>query len=219
MREVVTFITVTNRPEFADILTDQYLDQDYPEKRWIVVDATSESGVLKDRADVYIRVCPTATVGSMRNIGLGATDHQGWVFWLDDDDWRSPDLVSSLVRESDGCDVVGLGSTFWVDTSGELRVRTSENWPVFASAIYRNSPTIPLFRGVPTSKTDSWWLLRMRDCGRKWKVLKDHPERYAVVCHGRNVHNPTIPSGRLLKPTPEVARILDHANRIGEAGE
>lgn len=188
----VSYVCVTNRPRFSAAVRAQYDAQEWPDRELVVVDG-SEGGVDID-ADTTISA-RGVNVGAMRNVGIEAATGDA-VFWLDDDDWRHPRIVSVLAGEMEktGAPMVGMVSTFWIDLSGGMNRRGRRPWPIFAASLYRNSPPMPKFRTEPPYKTDSFWLLQAfkHYGGRERVSLVDWSRLYVIVTHGENVHNPSL---------------------------
>ena len=199
----LSMVCITNRPCFSEAVWTQFQGQTYPNKELVVIDSSDGGGVLQDRADVYVRAEPGTWVGPMRNLGVKAA-RGDWIMWFDDDDWRHPDLAANLMDlalKSSSC-IAGLNSYYWIDVDGKMSRRCCGNWPVFGAAVYRHFHDFPLFREKPMWKTDSYWIPRMRERGQM--VLMNHPEWYAYVFHGSNVHNRDFMDHIVGKETDEV---------------
>ena len=185
-------ICVTNRPHFAELVAIQYEAQTYPNKELVVIDSSVGGRILRHRADVYVREEPGAEIGRVRNVGLEVA-RGDWFMWLDDDDWRNPNMTSMLMRAADdmGEGMAGMRSFYWIDVDGRMEMRACANWPVFGAAGYRNDRPMNGFRTNTQRKckTDSLWLLRIREHFGGFGVLVDRPEWYVWVNHGSNIFN------------------------------
>jgi len=185
-------ICVTNRPHFAELVAIQYEAQTYPNKELVVIDSSERGRILQDVADVYVREAPGSEIGHVRNVGLEAA-RGDWIMWFDDDDWRHPSMTSMLMRAADnmGEGMAGMRSFYWLDVDGRMEKRACANWPVFGAAVYRNDRPMWPFRTETERKckTDSFWLIRMREHFGGFGVLVDCPEWYVWVNHGTNVFN------------------------------
>jgi len=184
----LSMVCVTNRPEFADAVWTQFNGQTWPNKELVVIDSSEDGLILKDRADVHVRMDPDTWVGPLRNAGLKAA-RGSWLMWFDDDDWRHPDLSTILMDvaiRSSAC-IAGLRSYCWINLDGKMGRRDCGKWPVFGASVYRNFWDTPPFRDKPRCKTDSYWLPRMQERGVM--SLVSQPELFVYVHHGSNVHN------------------------------
>ena len=192
MQPLVSMICVTNRPHFAELVAIQYETQTYTNKELVVIDSSECGRILQDVADVYVREAPGAEIGHVRNVGLEAA-RGDWIMWFDDDDWRNPNLTSLLMQSAEemGEGMAGLRSFYWIDVDGRMERRVCNNWPVFGAAVYRNDRPMWPFRTktLKKCKTDSLWLLRIKEKFDGFGVMLDKAEDYVWVNHGSNVFN------------------------------
>ena len=192
MQPLVSMICVTNRPHFAELVSTQYESQTYPNKELVVIDSSEGGRILRHMADVYVREKPGSTVGHVRNVGLTAA-RGDWFMWFDDDDWRHPSLTSNLMVAADeaGAAMAAMRAFYWIDVDGRMERRVCNNWPVFGAAVYRNDRPMWPFRAktLKKCKTDSLWLLRVKEKFDGFGVMLDRAEDYVWVNHGSNVFN------------------------------
>jgi len=191
VRPRLTMVCVTNRPHFAEVVAAQFDAQTWPNKELVIIDSSEDGGILKDTASTYVRAEPGSPVGAVRNIGLEHAGN-GWLMWFDDDDWRHPELAERLLAYAESCDapMAGLRSFFWITLDGRMQRMSCPRWPVFAAAVYQCNGGFPPFRTKPPFKTDSYWLLRVREMyGGEFGLLLNDPAMFVWVCHGSNVFN------------------------------
>jgi len=109
----ISYLTPTrNRPEFMEWLAYVYNAQTWPDKELVVVDDSDDyneshdilAGLVSENELKWIGVHPDNKdrpwcIGRMRNDLLrNATGD--WITWLDDDDWRAPQLAEHMMSHA-----------------------------------------------------------------------------------------------------------------------
>lgn len=115
---VSVIVPVYNVQDYVEICLRSILRQAYPNLEIIVVNdgSTDSSGEICDKlaaTDSRLKVMhkPNGGLSSARNHGLDHVAHDGFVAFVDGDDWISENLISEVVHAAirDDCDCVAFG--------------------------------------------------------------------------------------------------------------
>lgn len=184
----ISYLCVTqDRPEFMPWLLWNFRRQAHSDKELIIVDA-SERPFATRRKGVRVIAAPGAGHTAMRNIALGEAKGEA-ITWLDDDDWRHPDSVATLLPLLDeGTPVVGGRVLWFVDLfTGECRRHVERKNLLFLEILVN----IEVARSVTFDEaiehgSDLIW---RNELVARYPFAFNYGNPTLLMCHDRNMGN------------------------------
>ena len=186
-----------SRIEWAKHSVANFLAQDYPEKRLVIVNHHPHLTIIdddhkkpKEDLGVYefkVKKTETMTLGDLRNISLDLVAHDAlWTTW-DDDDWRSPKYLSWL---QDTLQKTAGASSVTFTTRIEYNITNGFIWKMMRKSGY---PLVlaPFDRRVRYQKKDTMedtsLLDDIRNTGQIVHIIENNdPKMYIRVVHDGN---------------------------------
>jgi len=186
-----------SRMEWAKRSVINFLAQDYPDKRLVIVNHHPHLTVIdnemkksKEDLGVYefkVRKTETITLGDLRNISMDLVSHDAlWTTW-DDDDWRSPKYLSWLQGT---LQKTGASSVTFT-TRIEYNITNGFIWKMMRKSGY---PLVlaPFDRRIRYQKKDTMEDVNLLDdirnnTGRTVHIIENNdPRMYIRVVHDGN---------------------------------
>lgn len=193
MAKTIYCLMVTSRLEWARIAVRNFLDQDYPYKKLIIINHNLKANVLFGKVSPvnpniqeYMVSKKGKTLGDLRNISLRYVPTGSFFYTWDDDDERHSTMLSTLMNAAI------LNNATYVLTKNRL------NYNCVTNALWRSKDVRgmkPLF-GYKSGTTDDFKYLRkdtLEDLPvndltkKKGTILLDNdPKLYVRFTHGNN---------------------------------
>lgn len=178
------------REHFAKRAIDNFYEQDYPNKRLVIINHSPDYRVLQsDKSDMiyefHVPKTPPTTLGDLRNIALAMVPPDAiWTTW-DDDDYRAPDYLSIMLNalNKTNADVLAFKhrTEYNINNGFVWNIHLETGFPL----LFAKQDMRVLYKRQDTME-DTDMLSNYRKLGKKITIHDNDPRLYIRLVHGSN---------------------------------
>lgn len=178
------------REHFAKRAIDNFYEQNYPNKRLVIINHSPEYRVLQnDKSDMiyefHVPKTEQTKLGDLRNIALAMVPPDAiWTTW-DDDDYRVPDYLSIMLKALDksNADVLAFKhrTEYNINNGFVWNIHLETGFPL----LFAKQDMRVLYKRQDTME-DTDMLSDYRNLGKNIIIHDNDPRLYIRLVHGSN---------------------------------